>query len=111
LRRSFTPGDTSYIAQFWFARYIYLDGDQDEARRIFNGLANANIETETKREPRGIVMEAGQPKRFSGTIKNLQIYVAFIVRDGLQDTIFAFNKYSNEMNGANSNKIKESLLN
>ncbi len=96
LRRSFTIGDNNYIAQFWYARHIYLDGERDDAMKVFNNLGEVNIDIRTKSEPRGIVMENNSPKRYSGVITKVEASYAFINRDVYQDSIFCHSKFTNE---------------
>lgn len=96
LRRSFTVGDNNYIAQFWYARHIYLDGEREDAMKVFNNLGEINIDIRTKSEPRGVVIENEQIKRYSGIITKIEASYVFIVRDVYQDVIFANVKFTDE---------------
>lgn len=96
LRRSFTSGDNNYIAQFWYARQIYLNGDRNDAKEVFKILGDINIDVRVKNEPRGIVKEGDKVKRFSGIISNMQASFAFIIRDEYQDLIFTHLNYNDE---------------
>lgn len=88
LRRSFTEGDSNYTAQFYYARFLYLEGDYNDASQIFRTLGEANIDTRIKKEPRGIVKEDDVLKRYTGTIIKLESSYGFIIRDAYQDKIF-----------------------
>lgn len=94
LRRSFTEGDTNYGAQFWYARFVYLEGDHEPAFEIFRKLGEAHIDARIKKEPRGVVVENDKPVRFTGTVSNIEASYGFIVRDGLNDRIFTHVRYS-----------------
>jgi tetratricopeptide (TPR) repeat protein len=39
LRRSFTPGDNNFEAQFWYARALFLAGRVSDSQAVFNSLA------------------------------------------------------------------------
>lgn len=93
LRRSFTTGDSNYSAQFWYARLIYLEGERDEALKIFNQLSEANIDIRIKQQPRGVVKDDDQPKRFAGYVLNVESSYAFIIRDNFQDSVFTHSSF------------------
>lgn len=90
LRRSFTDGDNNYIAQFWYARHIYIDGDIEESLRIFQRLGNLNVDSNIKHLPRGVILENNIAKKFSGSVLNVETSYAYVIRDGLQDKIYAY---------------------
>lgn len=94
LRKSFTMGDSNHAAQFWYARYIYLEGEYQEALKIFNLLKDVNVDSRLKQGPRGIVKNGNKPVRFSGVITKLEASYAFITRDKFQDRIFTRHDYS-----------------
>jgi tetratricopeptide (TPR) repeat protein len=96
LRYSFTIGDTNYIAQFWYARQLYLNGETKDANDIFKRLGDINIDSRTKNLPRSKVLENNAPKRFSGIVSVKQSTYAFIIRDELQDNIFTHQSYNGE---------------
>jgi tetratricopeptide (TPR) repeat protein len=96
LRRSFTQGDSNYIAQFWYGRFLYLKGDFSQASEIFRRLGEANIDIRIKKEPRGAVKEGVMPVRYTGSIQKIESSYGFIIRDGYQDRIFAHCLYTNE---------------
>ena len=94
LRRSFTHGDSNYAAQFWYARFLYSEGDFESAGEIFKKLAELNIDTRIKKEPRGVVKVGDVPSRYKGTILTMESSYGFIVRDGYQDRIFTHCLYT-----------------
>jgi tetratricopeptide (TPR) repeat protein len=96
LRESFTEGDSFYTAQFWYARHVYLEGNYDEADRLFRKLAEANIDSSLKRKAREIVMENGIPKLFSGKIHKKEASFTYIIRDGVDDKIYSYHDHSNK---------------
>jgi tetratricopeptide (TPR) repeat protein len=96
LRRSFTEGDNHYAAQFWFARFIYLERDLEGAFKIFRTLGEANIDIRIKRQPRGVVKDDRGPLRFTGTVSRIESSYAFIIRDGYQDRIFTYQDFNQE---------------
>ena len=100
LRRSFTIGDNNYVAQFWCARHLYLDGSRSDAIELFQRLSDVNIDSRVKREPRGIVTENDVPKRFAGIVSKIEASYAFIIRDEIQDAIFTYSAHNdpNEWN-------------
>lgn len=93
LRRSFTDGDSNYIAQFSYARIIYTMNEFEEATKIFKILAKLNIDSRIKKEIRANIKTNSQIKRFTGAIIHLESSYCFISRDGTQDNIYS--NYSN----------------
>lgn len=96
LRRSFTIGDNNYSAQFWYARYMYLFGEQNDAMELFKQLGSLNIDNRIKQEPRGTVVENGTNKIFLGTVSTLETSYSFITRDSYQDSIFTYVNYNDK---------------
>jgi hypothetical protein len=43
LKRSFSPSDTNYDAQFWYARHQYLHGDRGKSKETFAFLKRARM--------------------------------------------------------------------
>ena len=71
LRRGFTPGDTNYDAQFWYARHEFLYGDISLSNDTFSTLGRANISPEIRQNPRVMVVDLdGAPIRFPGNVRN-----------------------------------------
>jgi tetratricopeptide (TPR) repeat protein len=94
LRKSFTEGDTNYAAQFWYARFLYLDGNIEDALDIFKRLSEAKIDGRIKRKARGKVTDETGIIRYTGTVQRLETSYAFIRRDGLNDRVFAHHENS-----------------
>ena len=108
LRRSYTEGDDNYASQFWYARCLYIEGDINGALTIFNRLKNQNIDNRIKQKIRGTIKENGEIKQFSGTISRLEASYAFIIRDEMQDRIFAYisqNNYAEWKNLSTSRRV------
>ena len=89
LRRGFTPGDTNYDAQFWYARHEFLYGDAALARSTFSELKKANLAFGTKQEVRGRVKdEQGRPKRYRGHVRHKREGYCFVSSPDLHDDVF-----------------------
>lgn len=90
-RRAFTPGDSNYQAQFWYARYAFGYAAKDlrsEALAIFVNLRNARLSHEAKIKIRDYDIEGGDRKRFSGVITTKKVAFGFLRIDGSGDEIF-----------------------
>ena len=94
LRKSFTEGDSNYNAQFWFARFIYLEGNIGDAVPLFRRLSEAKLDSRIKSKPRGKVIDEVGIVRYTGTIQRMEASYAFIRRDGYNDRIFAYHENS-----------------
>ena len=94
LRRSFTPKDNRYHAQFWYARCLYLLNEIPDSQTIFDSLKTANLDPKIKTKIRGIIKANEDSKIVKGEIFSLHSNFGFIKRDGLGDTIY-FYMYSN----------------
>lgn len=88
LRRAFTEGDRSYYAQFWYARQLYMNGNIPESQSRFRALRDCPMDPETKRRPRGVIIENNAPRLYSGRISKLESTYCFIMRDGTNDSVF-----------------------
>jgi cold shock CspA family protein len=88
LRRSFTDGDSNYAAQFWYARFLYIDDPFGEAKKYFSALAQARLNPEIKNRLRGVVTDEGGPVIFHGIVSKKEHSFGFIKRDGYQDMVF-----------------------
>jgi len=95
LKRSFTKGDNRYQAQFWYARTIYLIGEIEDAKQIFNDLSKVKTTQLIKNMPRAKVRKNGDLIRFKGIISTIESQYGFINRDKIGDDIF-FYKYQNK---------------
>ena len=101
LRRSFTEGDSNYIAQFWYGRTIYLMNEFDDANKIFKTLSNLNLDSRIKKTLRAIIKDGESDKIFSGVIIHLESSYGFIIRDGTQDSIYCYHGFSDTDNWDN----------
>ena len=75
LRRSFTPGDDHYDAQFWYARYVYELGEPErraESKEIFRLLRRARVPYETRVTVRDRWSSSEGPRVFHGTVRRLE---------------------------------------
>ena len=89
LRRSFTPGDSNYEAQFWYARHEFLHGDADASEEAFDRLKAANIPFSDKSRIRGEVTNAGgAPKYYTGRVSQVSSGHCFVKSDDLQMDAF-----------------------
>src|SRR5690606_22144976 len=87
LRRSFTKNDKRYDAQFWYARTLYLLGDQ-EYKDYFKYLSGVPLDVRIKRKPHGIVTEYGKEVVFEGSIIKLENSYGFLKQDITGETIY-----------------------
>lgn len=85
LQRAYTPGDTNYEAQLLYARQLYLNGDIDEAKRLFKHLKSAPTSPDVKRH-----LYYPLKDEFKGEITRVETTYCFISRDGLGDWIYAY---------------------
>ena len=88
LRKSFTEGDRNYEAQFWYARQLFLNGKEDDARARFEELKRQPMAPLSRRRVRGEWICGSEPLHFTGTIKRIEKAYAFVERDGPADTIY-----------------------
>lgn len=88
LRRSFTQGDTRYNAQFLYARGLFINGQQDEARNYFNKLSSVRISPHIKNTPRATIQENGKDVEYYGEITSFYYSYGTITRDKFGDKIF-----------------------
>lgn len=90
LRRSFSPKDNRYHAQFWFARILYLNNELSESQSFFDFLSKASLDPKIKMSIRGVIKDSTEMKVFKGEIFSLHTNYGFIKRDGMGDTIYFF---------------------
>lgn len=95
LRRSFTIGDSRHDAQFLYARALYMNGQFNDAKSIFEELKNIPIAPHIKRQPRSFLKRTGKKQQFSGIIKKIELSYGFILRDTIGDSIYFNNSESN----------------
>lgn len=90
LKRSFSPSDSNYDAQFWYARHQYLHGSKAKAKEIFAFLKKARISPSQKNHIQGdVIGNEDLPKIFSGHITQEHVSFCFIKSTELGDSIFA----------------------
>ena len=90
LKRSFSPGDSNYDAQFWYARQMYINGDRTEAGRLFSNLKKARLSPYQKGRMHGVVLDSiGKPVEFDGHIMSEHVSFYFIRSAELADSVFA----------------------
>jgi tetratricopeptide (TPR) repeat protein len=87
-RKSFTPGDTNFTSQFWFARSLYLNGKFDEAFEVFKVLKTARASREVKLEIAGWIREDGKPKLYKGLIYAVEEGHAWVTPFGKAHNIY-----------------------
>lgn len=90
LKRSFSPLDSNYDAQFWYARHQYLHGSRAKAKEIFAFLKSARISPSQKNYVQGdVIGNEGTSKVFTGHITQEHVSFCFIRCTELNDSIFA----------------------
>ncbi len=90
LKHSFSPGDTNYDAQFWFARQNYLYGNRNSANEIFNSLKKTKIPPYLRRKLQGHSVDFnGSQINYNGQIVTEHVDFFFIRCAELNDQIFA----------------------
>lgn len=90
-RRSFTPSDQNYKAQFWFARFSFESNNVKEkqlAKDTFASLKRIRISTEEKNKVRDYVGGEQNPKYCYGCIKSIYSDFGIITVDGAGDEIY-----------------------
>lgn len=90
-RRAFTKGDTRYEAQFWYARSMYLSGEEEKAKEIFRNLSIARISPKIKNKARGIVNSKENIVKYTGVVIRQESSYAFIKRNMYGDDVFFYN--------------------
>jgi tetratricopeptide (TPR) repeat protein len=94
LRKSFVKNDKRYEAQFWYARTLYLLGE-DEFSEFFDYLKGVPLDIRKKREPLGLVTENRIPKIFEGTIIKLERSYGFLKQDFSGESIYFYRSNDN----------------
>jgi tetratricopeptide (TPR) repeat protein len=84
LRRSFSTGDANYDAQILYARELYLSGQLDESKVIFDSLHHVRLSPDNINQIRYPLEKESQ-----GYIAKIETTYCFILRDGVADWIFA----------------------
>jgi hypothetical protein len=90
LQRSFSPNDTNYDAQFWFARQHYLLGSRGEAQKVFESLKATPLPPYLRNRVAGEVLEENGIKIvYNGKIVSEHVNFYFIKCSELNDVIYA----------------------
>ena len=104
---SFTPNDSNYYAQFWYARYIFMSCESKKnqyARSIFDNLRKASLSLDERVKIRDHeVDENGVLKKFTGTVIRKRQGFGFIQIDG-----FGFEIFFSD-NSLSDNMLKDSI--
>lgn len=91
LKRSFSPADQNYEAQFWYARYLFVSGLSDsikDASQLFRKLRETPVSYVLKTAIRDTISEQEVPVVFTGRISRKESTYGVIERDGPSDSIF-----------------------
>ncbi len=100
-RRGFTPGDSNYQAQFWFARYGYNSTENkkhQEAVNIFEYLRNARLSYTNKIKIRDYDIGKDSLITFEGVIRSKKGSFGFIRVDGSgYDVYFPISSVEDDM--------------
>jgi tetratricopeptide (TPR) repeat protein len=89
LRRAFTPGDKNYSAQMFYARQLCLSGKFEDAQPLFSTLGEARIPNfEKARVQETLKNEAGEPRRFNGTITAARPSYGFVESESPKMRVF-----------------------
>jgi hypothetical protein len=79
LRRSFSPGDKNYQAQFLYGRELCIADQYEDAKPIFAKLKEAKVSFRQKSEiKRHLMDDKGERKRLEGTVVYLRPSFGFI---------------------------------
>jgi len=83
-RRAFTPNDRQYQAQFWFARFSYLQSTElnQQAIDTFNHIRNGRISIKQRREIKDVLGGESTPRVLIGTVKAKRLDFGFLIMDG-----------------------------
>ena len=90
-KRSFTPGDNNYQAQFWFARFSFESDDpkkRNEALEVFEELRSAKLPHNQRLKIRDYNGGEQEPKTFLGTVIRKRMTFGFVRVDGTGEEIF-----------------------
>jgi len=100
-RRSFTPKDQNFQAQFWFARFAYESSDSKDialSTDIFNYLRTARISKDDRFKIRDYIGGVVDPIVFRGSLKGINSGFGFVTVDGSgKDIFFARSEVQNDL--------------
>ena len=91
IKRAYTPGDNNYDAQLLYARQLYINGNYENSREIFNTLKQARIGFEEKIKP--LYPLNGD---YHGVIYQMEADFGYVTRDGMSDRIYFHQGDDNE---------------
>ena len=94
--RSFSPNDSNYVAQFWFARFAFLSEDKrniNKASELFRKLKSARASSSTKRKIQDIDKFESKHIKYYGTISKIVFYHGFVDLENKDSSIY-FDKTS-----------------
>jgi Flp pilus assembly protein TadD/cold shock CspA family protein len=77
LARSFTQGDNNYDAQLLYGRQLYVNGNREESKKLFDRLAKAHVPSHVKNAPLYPLTSVSR-----GRIIRLEATYGFIAVDG-----------------------------
>lgn len=90
-RRSFTKNDINYNAQFRYARALYLKGEKEESKTVFEDLSKVRLSPRIKNTATGIMMDIkNKVLPFTGKIVSLESNFAFVKVDKIGEDIFMY---------------------
>jgi len=84
LKRSFSPGDANHEARLLYARQLYIAGDTEGSKLIFQELRNARIAPQFKDK-----IQYPLDDTFYGRVRRKEASYCFITRDGTADWVYA----------------------
>ncbi|TGD76203.1 tetratricopeptide repeat protein [Mangrovimicrobium sediminis] len=106
LKRSFSPGDSNYTAQFWFARQHYLYQDKSVALGIFDNLKAAKMPPFVRRKLDGHSLDgAGKMLSYNGQVTSDRVDFGFIRCAELGDDIFTHISHLDSENSASGLRV------
>ena len=84
-RRAYTPGDSNYNAQFWYARFSFLSDDSklyENSLSIFNGLRRARMSYAERIKHRDTESLESEPNIYHGRIQKKRTDHGVLIIDG-----------------------------
>lgn len=88
LQKSFTPGDTHFEGQFWFARELFLNGDIKRALALFSSI-NERAPGRYRVGTSELASSDGTPTLFRGNVARKEEGYAFVKLVEFADDVFA----------------------
>jgi len=90
LQRSFSPNDTNYDAQFWFARQHYIYGNREVAQKTFDALKSNRLPPFLRNRVSGQIVDAqGNKVIYNGKIASEHVNFYFVKCSELRDVVYA----------------------